>query len=1204
MAATVQFSTRSYAVGEGYNGEIVQLTRSGPALTAETVEVLVTGLTASLETDFHASPKQVTFAPGQTNSAIRLSVIQDNDVEPPKTASLALANPSAGLSLGNPNEAILTIHDRPATLQLQPTYITGWESVPEALLVEVRRLGTSQDPITINFTTLNGNAKAGEDFVAASGQIDFSAGVTTRILSLTMIDDTLTEGTEYFRIALSNNTPWVDVRVPPVATVSIIDDDYGYIPGTVSLEEGATNFDVPIFRFGSYNFNSTVGYFTTPITATAGVDYLSVTGTVSFAPGETTKSIQVPILNDADRERSETFRLVLTNASHGVPIVTDAWQGNITILDNDRGFRFVSSPIEVDESAGQISVDVFRADDTESAMNIQYHTEPINADAAMDYTPASGNLTFETGDISKSIVIPILNDGLHEARESFRIVLSNPSAGQTLGSPNVATVTIRDNDVGFRFNSDAQLVPEQSLEAVLMVVRDADGGVQSTIDYFLVPDTATPDEDYASITGTLVFPAGLNTNFIKVPILNDGILESSEIFSVVLSNPSSDASLASPNSVSLIIQDDERGYWVEHSPGDWRLLARETDGTVPVQIYREGDFGVSSVSFRVAASNSNGDHIGDAVPGIDFQTDSGVLSFGPGETNKTIALRLLNDHKFELPKTFFILLADPTAGVPIAEPERTVVLLDNERNPLTIDPIFKPEVPYRQGLSSLPGSRVVMGTDLRSLTGEDGLAVVRLLPDGTMDPTFHPAVVGPYLEKLVAHTNSQIYVVGPAGMTINSIPVPYLARLNPDGKLDRSFRLAPAAQSTPIVTLLVEPEGKLVVATDKFRLFRLHTDGAVDTLFQPLAADGSIRRIVLERGTNFLVWGDFLSINGQPRPRLARVLSDGLLDDSFLWFRNLEPVENFHPQMDGNILVRIQGSTRSRLARLLSSGELDPEFQPFECASEIDFFTSTPDGKVLISRPTSDGIHGVFRLAQDGTPDTSFAPGTFNLFTDFWSSFAEISPEPDGAWLLSGSFTAVNGHARPNIARLLVHSPPSPVVLDDTTLGVLETNGIVQVKLLRTGETSAPLTVDWNTDGGSARFGIDYVPAAGKLTFQIDQSELYLLLSLLDNPEPAGDRTLRLRMATQAGIDLPPVDLTILEDDLGFLRGGSRALRNGRFLLTITGHRNRPNLRIQRSLDLVTWENLFWWPFLDSPLLDLNPNPRRSYYRIIQELFQ
>ena len=305
------------------------------------------------------------------------------------------------------------------------------------------------------------------------------------------------------------------------------------------------------------------------------------------------------------------------------------------------------------------------------------------------------------------------------------------------------------------------------------------------------------------------------------------------------------------------------------------------------------------------------------------------------------------------------------------------------------------------------------------------------------------------------------------------------------------------------------------------------------------------------------------------------------------------------------MLIQFQGNTGLGIARLTPDGFLDPTFKPFESpGSDTRFLASNPVGKFLVMQTTlgwSDQSAVVTRLNSDGNPDETFQPGTY-FATGTWGPGIALAREPNGDLLIKDAAT-VNGQRGPGLARLLVNAPAVRIEVDESSTELLETNGLATVQLVRTGDTSAPFTVNWATEGGTAQAGVDYLPSSGSVTFGIDESEKTISLRLLDNTESDGDHSVKLRLASPGGSDLPAVSFMIRNDDLGFTPGGSYSFPNGRFIMNVTGFRNRTNVRIQRSTDLRQWEE---WTTLgnDSQVMDSEASTsgnKQQFYRLISE---
>ena len=153
---------------------------------------------------------------------------------------------------------------------------------------------------------------------------------------------------------------------------------------------------------------------------------------------------------------------------------------------------------------------------------------------------------------------------------------------------------------------------------------------------------------------------------------------------------------------------------------------------------------------------------------------------------------------------------------------------------------------------------------------------------------------------------------------------------------------------------------------------------------------------------------------------------------------------------------------------------------------------------------------------------------------------------------------------------------------------------------IRCGPNNQVITTEWWTEGGTAKPGVDYVPAAGTLSFPANQPLATLALELIDNVIPDGDRTVRIRLrdANPAGAEYPFVELTITNDDLGFLPGGIRPFANGRVLLRTTPGDYWPGVESSRDLSHWSWLGQFWAAG-NGELIDTNaPGDPQRFYRL------
>jgi hypothetical protein len=221
------------------------------------------------------------------------------------------------------------------SLRIGDVTVTEGNTGTVAALFTVTLSAVTDQPVTVAYATASGTATAGSDYQTASGTLIIPAGQTTGTITVLVNGDRLGELNEAFSVNLSS--PMNAFIVDSQGVGTILDNEPRISINDVSKAEGrngqTTLFTFTVTLSTDYDQAVTVNYATANGTATAGSDYQSKTGTVTFAPGETTKSITVAVKGDKQQEANETFFANLSNASSGASIADGVGTG--TILDDD-----------------------------------------------------------------------------------------------------------------------------------------------------------------------------------------------------------------------------------------------------------------------------------------------------------------------------------------------------------------------------------------------------------------------------------------------------------------------------------------------------------------------------------------------------------------------------------------------------------------------------------------------------------------------------------------------------------------------------------------------------------------------------------------------------------------------------------------------------------------------------------------------------
>src|SRR5207302_1979190 len=170
---------------------------------------------------------------GENMKTFSVPIINDTLVEGDETFQVVLSAPSGGAQLLSPSNAVVTIIDNDAGFRFtSPTYSVSEGGI--AATIGVQRIGITTNTVSVNFSTGDGTATAGLDYIATNGTLLFTNGETLHTFTVPIIDDTLIEGDETVLLSLSNPTGQSSLASPAAAVLTIVDND-----GRLIVPEGS-----------------------------------------------------------------------------------------------------------------------------------------------------------------------------------------------------------------------------------------------------------------------------------------------------------------------------------------------------------------------------------------------------------------------------------------------------------------------------------------------------------------------------------------------------------------------------------------------------------------------------------------------------------------------------------------------------------------------------------------------------------------------------------------------------------------------------------------------------------------------------------------------------------------------------------------------------------------------------------------------------
>ncbi len=292
----------------------------------------------------------------------------------------------------------------PPTLSIADAQIVEGTGGTTTLIFTVTLTNGSLDPVTVTVGTATGLAIAGEDFQSSNATLTFTpGGPLTQTFSVPIVTDDIVELDEPFFVILSD--PNGAAIENGVAEGLILDDDG---PATISIDdvtqaEGdngtmltfTVSMDREVDVAVSVDVATMMG--SGPGAATAGVDYVTETLTLTFLPGETTATFTVEILGNTIQEFDEFFTVNLSNVqAEGRDVQISSTDGTGTgIIENDDSMIVVAadaSPqprINVFDQTGFPRLSILAFEDN-FAGGVRVATGDMNGDGTPDIIAAAG----------------------------------------------------------------------------------------------------------------------------------------------------------------------------------------------------------------------------------------------------------------------------------------------------------------------------------------------------------------------------------------------------------------------------------------------------------------------------------------------------------------------------------------------------------------------------------------------------------------------------------------------------------------------------------------------------------------------------------------------------------------------------------------------------------------------------------------------
>jgi len=664
--------------GEGDGVAVFTLRRIGPTDRTDSVQFRTVQHFAGPGADYVARQSTVTFAPGETVKTVEIQLVNDGADEFNEAFELELFNPGSGTTIGRSSAyAAIIDNDAPAGTP----YIRAIDAVVNE--VEGRAVvwfaldRPASTALGIDYATVDGDAIAGSDYVAAGGTLSFAPGEMVKAVTIDLLHDRAAERSESLYVTLANPTG-AAIAGAGSAEIRVFDSDGSGADVPLAFVDATHDESEAIFRAFVYMngvaFLSTL--FTLQFAAATALAFSSFSPAImrlaaaelllagwrvfpfSFALGDDAlpnpmRTMLVQLTATLYKEVFSRFTVqAITDDDGRVPVPV------VSIGDALGSEGRTKNPTSIFENTIEFTVSLNAPTDHE--VSVPWSTADWTAENGSDFFALGGTVTFAPGETVKQVRVPILNDRVAEFTEQFTASLGTPS-GATLGR-STAIGTIADDDprlpaieTRWVLSSD-RIVGENDAWARLYLAGCMPCDELAAFDLALTLGTAG-SQDFVYYTNTVSIAQGLY--WVDLPIRPDTVAEPAK--SARLTFTSTDASFARSSATLTLLDDDATGPTRYYA---FDARASEALGVFELTVARSGDasqagsvelsFGSRGAVIGASATPATGD---DLSPPPDH-----VVRFLPHEVVRNLAFVVLDDALAEGDEMIDVRLLNPQGG--------------------------------------------------------------------------------------------------------------------------------------------------------------------------------------------------------------------------------------------------------------------------------------------------------------------------------------------------------------------------------------------------------------------------------------------------------------------------------------------------------------------------------------------------------------
>ncbi len=1152
----VTFTTASQQVKESAGTAAIGVELSAISGRDVTVPLLVSG-TAKTPENYTMTPGPVVIKAGTKSATVPVQVAANGVNEDDKTVVVSMGVPTHGVQGKTTTSTVTIVDTDPVPAVSFASASSSGEEKSGPARLEVKLSAASGKPVWVEYGVKGGTAVLGKDYALPAGVLSFEPGETSKTLVVDIKDHGIYDDDKTLEIALKNPKNAV-LGGSPVHTLTIVHT--APLPAVAFLHAGSRGTE----KSGSARLEVQlsapsgkpvrVEYEVTGGTAEAGKQYVLKGTSLTFAPGETVKEIEVTVKDDGVNRDDTTVAVSLKNPTGAV--LGETAMHTYTILDSspEPAVTFTTASQQVKESAGTAAIGVEL-----SAISGRDVTVPLlvsgTAKTPSNYTMTPGPVVIKAGTKSATVPVQVAANGVNEDDKTVVVSMGVPTHG-VQGKTTTSTVTIVDTDPvpAVSFASASSSGEEKSGPARLEVKLSAASGKPVWVEYGVKGGTAVLGKDYALPAGVLSFEPGETSKTLVVDIKDHGIYDDDKTLEITLKNPKNAVlgSTAVHTRTIIVSGESEQTTGVSRPvqqakattgaatknatmplmmlamadiPGNSTimpvLIAAKTDERrvgIPkptvafLYAISRGYERVSTVRIPVALNAVSGKPVtveyavrgGTAVRGMNYTLKDGGLTFKPGETVKTIEVSIKDNGVNEPDRTVELSLMNPKNAVLGNTAVHTYTIMDNDPEPAVTFTVAGQQV--KESARS-----VSIGVELSTVSGWD-VAVPFLVTGTARTPGNYSIVPSPLVIKEGQRSASITVQVADNGLNEDdktvavSMGVPTHAV---QGKVVASTVTIVNIDPEPAVTFTMagqqvkENAGKATIGVE------LSAVSGRDVIV-PLMVSGTAKTpenfampsgpVVIKAGTKSATIPVQVVANGVSEDDKTVVVSMGV------------PIHAVQGKTTANTVTIVNTDPEPTVSFASASSSGEEKSGPAHLEVKLSAASGRP---VTVEYAASGGtaIQGKDYALQGGP--LTFAPGetakeilvdikNHNIYSESKTKTIEVALKNASGAVLGSSavfaYTIVNNHMKPT------------VVIRTANQRIRKSAGRLNITVQLSEVSGKDVTVPF-TVSGTAIQGKDFAITPSPVVIRAGMRSMEIVITMKDNIPVEADKTIEVRLS-------------------------------------------------------------------------------------------